>query len=258
MMRVLLTNDDGIESAGLLALEAALRPACELWVVAPDREQSAASHAITLARPLRVQPAGERRFAVDGTPTDCVYLALNHIMKEQPPQAVFSGINHGPNLSEDVLYSGTVAGAMEGTILGVAFCAAISAVPVNREFAFESAAAFARALLDGAEAAGPAREAGQVLLNVNVPADGIPGHFRVTRLGRRGYFAWVEERKDPRGRRYYWIGGPEREHDDIQGSDCNAVFDDRVTSVTPLQIDLTNHAAVDQLANWTLPGFTRS
>jgi 5'-nucleotidase len=253
-MRVLLTNDDGIESAGLQALEAALRPACELWVVAPDREQSAASHAISLSRPLRIHPAGERRFTVDGTPTDCVYLALNHLMKDQPPDAVFSGINHGPNLAEDVLYSGTVAGAMEGTILGIRFCVAISAVPVKRRFAFTTAAAFGRALLDGA----PANQANPILLNVNVPTDGTPDSFRVTRLGRRGYFAWVEERKDPRGRLYYWIGGPEREHDDIAGSDCNAVFDDRVTSVTPLQVDLTSGTGAGELENWKLTGFRRS
>jgi len=253
-MRVLLTNDDGIESAGLQALEAALGPACELWVVAPDREQSAASHAISLSRPLRIHAAGERRFTVDGTPTDCVYLALNHLMKDHPPDAVFSGINHGPNLAEDVLYSGTVAGAMEGTILGIRFCVAISAVPVKRRFAFDAAAAFGRALLDGA----PAAQATPILLNVNVPTDAVPDSFRVTRLGRRGYFAWVEERKDPRGRLYYWIGGPEREHDDIAGSDCNAVFDDRVTSVTPLQVDLTSRTGVAELENWKLPGFTRS
>jgi 5'-nucleotidase len=258
-MRVLLTNDDGIESAGLAALEAALRPACELWVVAPDREQSAASHAISLSRPLRIHAAGERRFAVDGTPTDCVYLALNHLMKEHPPDAVFSGINHGPNLAEDVLYSGTVAGAMEGTILGIRFCVAISVVPVKRRFAFDAAAAFGRALLDGApENSQAGSTASPILLNVNVPTDAVPDTFRVTRLGRRGYFAFVEERKDPRGRLYYWIGGPEREHDDIPGSDCNAVFDDRVTSVTPLQIDLTSAKGAGQLENWTLPGFKRS
>ncbi len=254
-MRVLLTNDDGIESAGLAALEAALRPACELWVVAPDREQSAASHAISLSRPLRIHAAGERRYAVDGTPTDCVYLALNHLMKGQPPDAVFSGINHGPNLAEDVLYSGTVAGAMEGTILGIRYCVAISAVPVQRRFAFEAAAAFGRALLDGAP---EDSQASPILLNANVPSDAVPDAFRVTRLGRRGYFAWVEERKDPRGRLYYWIGGPEREHDDIPGSDCNAVFDDQVISVTPLQVDLTSATAIGQLENWKLPGFNRS
>jgi 5'-nucleotidase len=254
-VKVLLTNDDGIESDGIRALEAALRPACELWVVAPDREQSAASHAISLARPLRIHSAGERRFAVDGTPTDCVYLALNHLMKATPPDAVFSGINHGPNLSEDVLYSGTVAGAMEGTILGVRYCAALSAVPVNRHFTFDRAAAFGRALLDGAEAA---MAAGPVLLNVNVPCDALSDAFRVTRLGRRGYLAFVQEGKDPRGRPYYWIGGPEREHENIPGSDCNAVFDDRVISVTPLQIDLTNSAGLARLENWKLPGFTRS
>lgn len=254
-MRVLLTNDDGIESTGIRALEAALAPACELWVVAPDREQSAASHAISLTRPLRLRAHGERRFAVDGTPTDCVYLALNHLMKEAPPQAVFSGINHGPNLAEDVLYSGTVAGATEGSILGIPFCAAISAVPVKGGFQFGAAAAFGRALLDGAEAA-IAR--GPLLINVNVPADAEPAHFRVTRLGRRGYLAWVEERRDLRGKPYYWIGGPQREHENIPGSDCNTVFDDRLISVTPMQIDLTSGMGLDQLASWQLPGFKRS
>lgn len=252
-MRVLLTNDDGIESAGLKALEEALRPLCELWVVAPDREQSAASHAISLARPLRIHRAGERRFAVDGTPTDCVYLAINHLMKEARPEAVFSGINHGPNLAEDVLYSGTVAGATEGTVLGVPFCVAMSAIPNQHRFEFAAAAALGRGLLAGAQTA---IVRGPVLLNVNVPAQAPPGRFRITTLGRRGYLAQVEERRDPRGRPYYWIGGPERDHDDMPGSDCNAVFDDQVASITPIHTDLTSSAGVAQLREWDLPGFS--
>ena len=253
-LRVLLTNDDGIESRGLRALEEALRPICELWVVAPDREQSAASHAISLSRPLRVHAAGERRFSVDGTPTDCVYMAVNHFMKATPPDAVFSGINHGPNLAEDVLYSGTVAGAMEGTLLGIPYCVAMSAVPEERRFSFEGAALLGRALL---EAANGAPTSPSLLLNVNVPVDGKAGAFRLTKLGRRGYFAKVEERRDPRGRPYYWIGGPEREHVDIPGSDCNAVFDDGLASVTPLSVNLTRTEALEPLDAWAVPGFKR-
>lgn len=251
--RVLLTNDDGIQSPGLLALEAALRPACDLWVVAPDREQSAASHAISLSRPLRLTPAGAQRFAVDGTPTDCVYLAVNHLLKAAPPAAVFSGINHGPNLAEDVLYSGTVAGAMEGTLLGIPFCVAVSALPRERRFDFAVAAALGRSLLEGLRAAPTAQP---LLLNVNVPFDAVPGRFRFTALGRRGYVAQVDERRDLRDRPYYWIGGPERAHVDQPGSDCNAVFDDRVASVTPLQVNLSDRSALARLAGWELPGAT--
>jgi 5'-nucleotidase len=254
-MRVLLTNDDGIDSTGLAALEAALTPLCELWVVAPDREQSAASHAISLSRPLRLTEVGPRRFTVDGTPTDSVYLAINHLMKDRRPQAVFSGINHGPNLAEDVLYSGTVAGAAEGAVLGVPFCAAVSAVPAQGRLEFAPAALLARALLEGAEAQ---IHRGHLLLNVNVPTDAIAGSYRVTCLGRRGYFAQVHENRDPRGRPYYWIGGPERAHEDLPGSDCNAVFDERRASVTPLTLDLTSGAGLGQLEGWDLPGFDSS
>ena len=256
-MRVLLTNDDGIDSQGLQALEAALRPHCELWVAAPDREQSAASHAISLARPLRIHRAGDRRFAIDGTPTDCVYLAINHLMTGQRPDAVFSGINHGPNLAEDVLYSGTVAGAMEGSILGIPFCVAVSAIPQERAFGFEAAAAFGRTLLAGAQGAAPLLPAaGPILLNVNVPF-AAGERYALTTLGRRGYLAQVEERRDPRGRAYFWIGGPERDHEDVPGSDCNAVFDEGVVSVTPLHIDLSSPRGHAALRDWAVPGFVR-
>jgi 5'-nucleotidase len=241
MTRVLLTNDDGFWSDGLKALDDALSPVAELWVVAPDREQSAASHAISLARPLRMHEISPRHYAVDGTPTDCVYLALNHLMAAARPDVVFSGINHGPNLADDVTYSGTVAGAVEAAILGVPFCAAFSSVGRGGPKRFEGAAQFARPLL----------------LNVNVPVELPAPRFEVTRLGRRGYSASVAEKVDPRGRKYYWIGGPEQAHENLEGSDCVAVLDRHMISVTPLHLDWTSAAGLEALADWQLPGYAR-
>jgi 5'-nucleotidase len=250
-VRVLLTNDDGIGSAGLRALEEALAPLCEVWVVAPDREQSAASHAISLSRPLRLDQLGERRYAVDGTPTDCVYLAVNHLLRGSPADMLLSGINHGPNLAEDVTYSGTVAGAMEAAILGVHVSVAISLVPKG-QLDFTPAAAFSRALVAAfLERPPPA----PLLLNVNVPSGAAPGRYTLTRLGRRGYDSSVLEKVDPRGRKYYWIGGPQAEHDDIPGSDCNAVLDDDLISVTPLHLDLTSERGLALMAGLNLPGY---
>ena len=253
MLRLLLTNDDGFFSEGLRALEEAVAPLCEIWLVAPDREQSAASHAISLARPLRIHELGPRRYTVDGTPTDCVYLALNHLMKECRPEFLFSGINHGPNLADDVTYSGTVAGAVEGAILGVRYCAAFSSVGKGPE-RFGPAADFARALLERLISDPPARP---LLLNVNAPARPNARRFAVTRLGRRGYGAAVAEKVDPRGRKYYWIGGPEQSHENIPGSDCNAVLDDGIVSVTPMHLDMTSAAGIEALEGWQLPGYGR-
>jgi 5'-nucleotidase len=250
-MRVLLTNDDGIGSTGLSALAEALAPLCELWVVAPDREQSAASHAISLTRPLRLDCLGERRYAVDGTPTDCVYLAVNHLLKGMPVDMLFSGINHGPNLAEDVTYSGTVAGAMEGAILGAPVSVAISLVPKGL-LDFAPAAAFGRALLTAFRDRPPQAP---LLLNVNVPSKAAPGRYALTRLGRRGYDSSVIEKVDPRGRKYYWIGGPQAQHADIPGSDCNAVLDDDLISVTPLHLDLTSQLGMNLMGSVSLPGY---
>jgi len=250
-MRVLLTNDDGVHSPGLRALEEALSGLAELWVVAPDREQSGTSHAISLSRPLRMHEVAPRRFSVDGTPTDCVYLAMNHLLRDRPPEVVFSGINHGANLADDVTYSGTVAGAEEGAILGVPFCAAFSLVSKHR-WNFEPAGRFARALLERFQEQRPPRP---LLLNVNIPADPVGPQYVVTRLGRRGYSSAVEEKLDPRGRKYYWIGGPEQTHQDLPGSDCNAVLDQRMISVTPLHLDLTSGAGIEELSGWRLNGY---
>jgi 5'-nucleotidase len=245
---ILVSNDDGIAAAGLQALVAALETLDEVWVVAPDRNQSAVSHALTLHRPLRIEPLGERRFAVDGTPTDCINLALNAILPERP-RLVVSGINHGANLGEDVTYSGTVSAAMEATLLGVPGIA-VSLLGTD-EFDFTAAASFSRAL------AAVVLEHGlppDTLLNVNVPArpmDEIKGHV-LTRQGKRRYSDVIVEKVDPRGKKYYWIGGGEMNYVAAEGTDFAAVHAGYI-SVTPLHLDLTNYASLQKLAALKIP-----
>src|SRR5262249_46779916 len=223
-------NDDGVEARGLGALAEALADLGEILVVAPSREQSAMSHAISLDRPLRKREVQAGWYAIDGTPVDCVYLGLLHLAPREVA-LVASGINHGLNLGADVFYSGTVAAAVEGAIRGVpAF--AISLEAHEREFA--QAARFAHALGRAILEKGLPP---QTLLNVNVPP-GQPRGYRWTRLGKRIYRDQVEERQDLRGRTYYWIGGPDAGYRDVVGSDCHAVRDG-VASVTPLDLDLT-------------------
>ena len=248
-MRVLLSNDDGVNAPGLAALAAAFSDD-EVWVVAPDREQSASSHAISLHRPLRIVQVGERRFSVDGTPTDAVYLALNHVLRGRPPDLVLSGVNHGPNLGNDVLYSGTVAAAMEGALLGVsAIAVSLAARPPHD---FGPPAAFAAELARSISALHPPRP---ILLNVNVPAGPVKG-FRFTRLGVRTYGNEVIEKQDPRGRSYFWIGG-DASHQDIPLSDCNTVLDEGLVAVTPLRLDLTHDGLFAGLADLAVTGFHR-
>jgi 5'-nucleotidase len=254
MVRILISNDDGVEARGLRALAEALSPLGEVTVCAPDREQSASSHSISLHRPLRIEevaPWGSvRRYSVDGTPTDAVYLAVNEILRERRPDLVASGINRGANLAMDVLYSGTVAAAMEGTMMGLPSFA-ISLVG-RGDPDYRHAASFARALASelGARGLPPG-----TMLNVNVPP-GAPRGTRITRTGKRTYSAAVVRKVDPRGRAYYWIGGDEQAHENVPGSDCDAVFDDGVISVTPLHLDLTLHALVEELKGWDLPGLS--
>lgn len=250
-MRVLLSNDDGVHSAGLAALAAAFQ-GDEVWVVAPDREQSASSHAISLHRPLRLVEVAPRRFAVDGTPTDAVYMGLNHVLKGARPDVVVSGVNHGPNLANDVLYSGTVAAAMEAALLGVhAIAVSLAGAPPHE---FSEAARFAVALARRVVANPPPAP---LLLNVNVPPGPVRG-YRFVRLGRRTYGNEVVEKTDPRGRRYYWIGGEGgATNEDIPGSDCNVAMKDRLVSVTPLHLDSTHAAVLGELRNWTVPGFVK-
>ena len=249
--RILVSNDDGYMAEGLEALAAAMEPLGEVWVVAPESQQSATSHAISLHRPLRIREIRPRWLAVDGTPSDCSYLAINHILKGCRPQLMVSGINHGPNMADDLTYSGTVAAAMEASLFGVP---AIAFSLVSRgEFDFEPSARFARSL---ASAALARPLSPNMLLNVNIPSGVDPEGYVVTKLGKHTYGFDVIEKVDPRGRKYYWIGGSDYEHDDIPGSDCNAVLRDRLVSVTPLHLDLTDYSMRDEMAaQWSLSGY---
>ncbi len=244
MRRILLTNDDGYRSEGLMALAAALKPLGEITIVAPMSEASAIGHALTLRRPLRLEEIAARIFAVDGTPTDCVNIAVTQVFKGLP-DLVVSGINKGWNLGDDVTYSGTVAGALEAALLGVPGLAmSLKATRADYDFgpAAAAAAIVAAAML---ERPLPAR----TFLNVNVPA-GKPKGFRATVQARRNHVTHVVERHDPKGRPYYWIDEGEDEWHPHDRSDYQAVREGYV-SVTPLQPDLTAHdivAAVEELS----------
>jgi 5'-nucleotidase len=240
LKRILVTNDDGIFSQGIKLLASSLAEVAggvEVWVVAPDREQSAMGHALTLSRPLRMQRVEERWFAVDGTPTDCVNLAVLHLLKDNPPDLVFSGINFGLNLGDDVTYSGTVSATFEGTLLGIPSVA--FSQEVAEGFSFEPAARFARQVAELLLGQEIPRD---LLLNVNVPAGPIQG-VRFSRLGRRTYKQSVIEKLDPRGRKYYWIAGTPQWHS-ASGTDFEAVSTGRI-SVTPLHLDLTHYPGLE-------------
>jgi 5'/3'-nucleotidase len=250
--RILVANDDGYMSDGIHALAAAMEGLGEVWVVAPLSEQSASSHAISIHRPIRLHEVRPRWYAVDGTPTDCSWIGINHILRDRRPRLVVSGINHGPNLADDVTYSGTVAAAMEASILGVPAIA--FSLATRQNFAFGPAARFARALVEVALATQDLLPG--MLLNVNIPG-GEPEGYSVTRLGKHSYGSEVVEKVDPRGRKYYWIGGNEYQHEDIPGSDCNVVLRQKRISVTPLQLDLTDDDMLSRVASWPVDGFAR-
>jgi 5'-nucleotidase len=242
-MRILVTNDDGIRAPGLRALAEALAPLGEVTVVAPEREQSCAGHAITLHKPLRMNPARlegvAKAFSVSGTPADCVVLA--RFEEEGPPDLVVSGINAGANLGEEVFYSGTVAAAMEGCLQNLRSIAI--SVTAYHDCDFRGAAQFIARL---APAYVTAQMPEGMLLNVNVPnvaPEKIRG-VRVTRLGRRAYHNVVHRRLDPRGRPYYWLGGEATEVDSGDGTDIGAIRANCI-SVTPVRFDVTDYDARD-------------
>jgi 5'-nucleotidase len=238
MPRILVTNDDGIYSEGLRKLAAACREHGEVIIVAPDREQSAASHALTLNRPLRLLQIQPDEWIVDGTPTDCVNLAILKLMKEARPDLIVSGINFGPNLGDDVTYSGTISAAFEGALLNIPSIA-FSAL-VGENFSFDRCAEFAGELARIA-----LTEHRDPRLNVNFPLGDFQG-VRITTLGQRVYSEGVIERKDPRGRSYYWIGGEPPTWHPGEGTDFDAVQGGFV-SITPLHLDLTDHRAIPRL-----------
>ncbi|MCB9533326.1 MAG: 5'/3'-nucleotidase SurE [Myxococcales bacterium] len=242
---ILVSNDDGYYADGIQQIAAALEEIGEVWVVAPERERSATSHAITLHKPLRVKKVAERRFWVSGTPTDCVYVGVNHILP-RPAALMVSGINAGANLGDDVTYSGTVGAAMEATLLEIPSIAA-SLTDIGESADYAGAI---KLVVDLARSVLANGLPDHVLLNINVPSGyDVSRGLRATRLGRRHYGREVEERADPRGRRYLWIGGAKPVFIDTPGSDCNAA-EEGIASVTPVIVDTTAAAVVETIAGW--------
>lgn len=235
---ILLANDDGFRAQGLNALRAALLPDADVIVCAPDSEQSASSHSLSLHRPLRLSSHGDGVFSIDGTPADCVYTAFFAGTRILPrrPDLVLSGLNHGANLGDDVFYSGTVAAAREGALRGVPALALSAGLEVDRAAAAKEAARIALALYRTQQRA-------PILLNVNIPA-GTRWNCRATRLGGRFYTDEVEFRTDPRGREYLWLGGPGVEHRPVVGSDTEA-YDAGEIGLTPLVLDLWAQGAAE-------------
>jgi 5'-nucleotidase len=243
-MRLLLTNDDGILAEGFNLLRRVAAEFGEVYVIAPDRERSAASHAITLDSPLRAEEVEEGAFALNGTPVDCVWVGLNHLLGDIRPDLVISGINRGANLGSDVVYSGTVSAAMEGSMKGVP-ALALSFVG-GPDYPFQDLEAAVRKVLKRFTEELP--PAGTVY-NINFPhptrmKEGHP--IALTSLGERFYSQEVVVREDPRGKSYFWVGGSESTHTDIPGSDCNAIRDGSI-SVTPISLNFTNHEVLEDL-----------
>jgi 5'-nucleotidase len=246
-VNILVTNDDGILAPALQALKGELSPLGRVVIVAPDRDQSATSHSLTLHRPFRIQRHDTDVYSVDGTPTDCVVCAWYGLL-DMKPDLVISGINHGPNMGEDVFYSGTVAAAIEGAMQG-ALAVSVSLVTRQLTDFLEPAAFVGRLARQVMERGLPRRR----LLNVNIPFrpwTDVRG-VAITRLGSRVYRDTLVRKVDPRGRDYYWIGGEDPVWDPSPGSDFNAVHEGWI-SVTPLKLDLTDEPAVDTVGAWNL------
>ncbi len=268
-MKILVSNDDGVYSPGLQRLAEALAKLGEVYVVAPDRERNAASHSLTLHKPLRAEQVAERVFAINGTPTDCINLGVNFFMPERP-SLIVSGINKGENLGDDISYSGTVSAAIEGTILGIpSFAISQARLPAFSQQStvnspqtiddgqwsmdyFETAAEFALILARMILKRGLPRD---TFLNVNVPnlpIEKIKG-VRITCQGKRLYDATnIIEKVDPRGKKYYWIGGNRLSWEKKENTDFEAVSEGMI-SVTPLHLDLTNYSAIEELLSWEIP-----
>ena len=242
---VLCSNDDGIHAPHLEGLATRIEKFADVIVVAPERQRSAASHAITLHKPLRLQQVRAGRYSLSGTPVDCVYLGVLKLCA-RTPAVVVSGVNDGYNLGSDVFYSGTVAAAVEGALRGAAGIA-VSLAPraTEVEHALDFAALVVRAALADPTPAG-------TVLNVNMPGGGSD-RYQWTTLGRREYADDVLERKDPHGRPYYWVGGGPAGHEDVEGTDCVAVARGW-NSITPMHLDLTDRARIAQ-PPWALEGF---
>lgn len=247
-MHIMVTNDDGIHAAGIKALASALAELGQVTVVAPDRERSAAGHSLTLHSPLRVFELREGFYAVDGTPTDCVNMGIHSLLPSRP-DLVVSGINHGSNLGDDITYSGTVAAAIEATLMGIP-AIAISLASFERKGHFPAAAQVAVRVARQVLANGLPPD---TFLNVNVP--NCPAEEMnpplVTRQGKRSFVGTIVGKTDPRGRKYYWIGSGEADFNDYEGTDFHAINRNHV-SITPLHLDLTNYESMKVIAAWNI------
>jgi len=245
--RILVTNDDGINAPGLDALvEIAEQLSSDVWVVAPEVNQSGAAHSLSLSKPLRLREVSERKFALEGTPSDCVLFAVKHLLKDRKPDIVLSGVNRGGNMADDVTYSGTIAGAMEGCLLGIPSIAFSQPYTQPHPPKWETATQFGADVARRVLGMGIPRN---VLINVNFP-DVVPSAVkgvRVTRQGVRGFGGKIVERTDPRGGTYYWIAYSPGAHEHDDESDLTSVRSGYV-SVTPLHLDLTHEATRLKLA----------
>jgi len=245
--RILVTNDDGITAGGIEVLERIARQFTDdVWICAPKTEQSGAGHSLTIHRPLRLESHGEQRYSVDGTPTDCILIAVNHLLKDDPPDLVLSGVNYGENIAEDVTYSGTIAAAMEATLLGVpAIAFSMRRSEGNPLMPWATAEHFGPDIIRRLTAV-PWPD--DLLMSVNFPhleADQVKG-IRVARQGRRKVGDDLVERLDPRGRSYFWIGNLTQDQDPQTDTDAGALAADAI-SITPLHLDLTHYPTLAQL-----------
>ena len=244
-MKILLTNDDGIHSRGLRALAKSLESIGDVWVVAPDREMSAASHSLTLHRPLRIKEVVPQYYCVDGTPTDCICLGVHKVLEERP-DLIVSGINKGGNLASDIFYSGTVSAAREGTMIGIpSFAISLAS---HKDFKFQTAARFALRLAEYILDKGLPKG---TFLNVNVPGGEInkENPYRITEQGKRIHGGSIVEKVDPRGEKYYWFGNNHPGFEEIANSDSQAIAENSI-SITPLHLELTDYSFMEDLAAW--------
>jgi 5'-nucleotidase len=245
--RILVTNDDGIHAPGLEALiEIAGQLSKDVWVAAPEANQSGAGHSLSITKPLRAREVSDRKFAIEGTPTDCVLLAVKHLMKDHKPDIVLSGVNRGTNMADDVTYSGTIAGAMEGCLLGLPSIAFSQAFTHDHPLKWATATAFGADVARRVLATDLPRN---VFINVNFPdvvAASVKG-IKVTRQGVRAFGSTIVERIDPRGGHYYWNAYTPGAHEDDPDGDVSAIRAGYV-SVTPLHLDLTHEATRAKLA----------